>query len=91
MIRSSPELVFFQFGAPISRVPAGSEAAKGPLRLEPVRGRGIGRMFGRSFTLSGTQTGTYRYAQGSGVERRTVRYKLRFTLCPRGGRRARGC
>ena len=38
-------------GNPSSLHAAGSEAAKGPLRLEPVRGRNLGRMFGRIFTL----------------------------------------
>jgi hypothetical protein len=76
-------------GAPMTG-PRGSVAARGPLRLKPIRTTRVVRKFGSRFTLTGTQRAALSWP-GFGNEVKTVRYRLAFTPCPGGGRRVRRC
>jgi hypothetical protein len=63
----------------------------GALLLHPVKIGNAEHLFGRSFTVSGAQPGTYQFAANSGSSTKSVTYRIDFTLCPRGGRNVQGC
>jgi hypothetical protein len=63
----------------------------GALLLRAIKIRNVEHLFGRSFTVSGTQPGTYQFAANSGSSTKSVAYRIDFTLCPRGGRNVQGC
>jgi hypothetical protein len=63
----------------------------GALQLQPVKVANAERLFGKSFTLSGTQPGTHQFAANSGSSKKNVRYEIRFSLCPGGGRDVKHC
>jgi hypothetical protein len=61
--------------------------------VKPIRLDGLGRRFGRTFTISGAQRWSRPATDGfdQGRATKTIRYTLRFRLCPRGGRDVRRC
>jgi hypothetical protein len=63
----------------------------GALLLRLIKIRNAEHLFGRSFTVSGVQPGTYQFAGNSGSSTKSVNYRIDFTLCPRGGRNVQGC
>ena len=63
----------------------------GALLLRLIKIGNAEHLFGRSFTVSGAQPGTYQFAANSGSSTKSVAYRIDFTLCPRGGRNVQGC